>query len=132
MIKRLSTLFIAITASIHVLFFKIESLDFMTPKVLERFNLSSESAKYVEIWAFNQGFYNLFLALGLFYCIYKFYTKGIEKVVTLTYFLLVTIIAAAIVLLYSKPENYIGAMVQGIPALCSLIFFRLHLKEEKQ
>ena len=104
----------------------------MTPKVLERFHLNIESAKYVEIWAFNQGFYNLFLALGLFYCIYKSYTKGIAKVVTLTYFLLVTIIAAAFVLLYSKPENYIGAMVQGIPALCSLIFFSLHLKEEKR
>ena len=53
-------------ALIHVWFFVMESLWFMRPAVYRRFGLESEAeATVVRSFAFNQGFYNLFLAAGV-------------------------------------------------------------------
>lgn len=52
-------------AAIHVWFFVLESLLFMRPAVYRRFGLASEEeARVVRSFAYNQGFYNLFLAVG--------------------------------------------------------------------
>jgi len=52
-------------AAIHVWFFVLESLTFAHPTVWARFGLrSAEAAEAVRPMAFNQGFYNLFLATG--------------------------------------------------------------------
>jgi len=52
-------------AAIHVWFFVLESLTFARPTVWARFGLrSAEAAEAVRPMAFNQGFYNLFLATG--------------------------------------------------------------------
>ena len=59
--RSLAKIFIALTGIFHILFFKMESIDFMKPEVFERFGLTLESASYVRIWAFNQGFYNCLL-----------------------------------------------------------------------
>lgn len=49
----------------HVSFFLLESVWFMRPRTYGRFGLSStQQAALVRPFAFNQGFYNLFLALG--------------------------------------------------------------------
>src|SRR5436190_5323630 len=49
----------------HLLAFGMESLWFSRPQVHRRFGLSAEEARVVRPMAFNQGFYNLFLALGV-------------------------------------------------------------------
>ena len=55
-----------VAALIHVWFFVLESLQFDQPKVFGRFGITSaEDAAIVRPMAFNQGFYNLFLALGI-------------------------------------------------------------------
>jgi len=51
---------------IHVWIFLLESVWFSRPSVYGRFGLrTEEQAKTVHGFAFNQGFYNLFLALGV-------------------------------------------------------------------
>ena len=56
----------AIAAIVHVWFFGLESLLFERPTVFRRFGLrSAEDAAIVRPMAFNQGFYNLFLAAGI-------------------------------------------------------------------
>ena len=56
----------AAAALIHVWFFALESVLFSRPTVFRRFGLrSAEDAAIVRPMAFNQGFYNLFLALGI-------------------------------------------------------------------
>jgi putative membrane protein len=56
----------AIAALVHVWFFALESLLFERPSVFRRFGLrSDEDAAIVRPMAFNQGFYNLFLAAGI-------------------------------------------------------------------
>ena len=55
-----------VAAAIHVWFFVLESLIFARPTVWGRFGLpSAEAAETVRPMAFNQGFYNLFLAAGV-------------------------------------------------------------------
>ena len=55
-----------LAAAIHVWFFVVESLLFGRPGVAARFGLrTDEQIAAVRPMAFNQGFYNLFLAIGI-------------------------------------------------------------------
>ena len=54
-----------IAAAIHVFFWVLESLRFSRPETWRRFNVESQrDADLLRPMAFNQGFYNLFLAVG--------------------------------------------------------------------
>lgn len=119
--NNLASIFIFITAVLHCLFFKLESIDFMKTSVLKKFGLTKEEGIIVKIWAFNQGFYNLFLALGLFFSLFLLNTNQSEKGILLSSFILLTIISAGVVLLYSSPKSYPAALLQSLPALTALI-----------
>ena len=61
----LAQVFVGLAALLHVLFFVMESVLFMRPDVHRRFGLRTrEEAELVRPMAYNQGFYNLFLAIG--------------------------------------------------------------------
>ena len=54
-----------IASGIHVFFFVLESIRFRQPATWRRFNIESQrDADLMGPMAFNQGFYNLFLATG--------------------------------------------------------------------
>ena len=110
-----------IVALLHCLFFKLESLDFMKPKVLKRFGLDASSGEIAKIWAFNQGFYNLFLAFGLFFALYLFQVERIIEAQILAYFILWTIVGAGAVLFISSRNSRVAAMIQGLPALLGIV-----------
>ncbi|HEY6784033.1 MAG TPA: DUF1304 family protein, partial [Gemmatimonadales bacterium] len=55
-----------LAGAIHVLIFCMESLWWTAPGVQKRFRQTPEQAQATKLFAFNQGFYNLFLALGVF------------------------------------------------------------------
>src|SRR5262245_5179627 len=55
-----------LAGAVHVLIFCMESLSWTTANVYERFGQSRELAHATKLFAFNQGFYNLFLAIGTF------------------------------------------------------------------
>ena len=60
-----SQVFALLAALLHVFVFCMESLWFMQPKVHRRFGAQTlADAEARRLFAFNQGFYNLFLALG--------------------------------------------------------------------
>ncbi|HVQ22191.1 MAG TPA: DUF1304 domain-containing protein, partial [Candidatus Saccharimonadia bacterium] len=55
-----------VAALLHVGFFYLESIAFRRPTTWARFGIASqEQAEIVRPMAFNQGFYNLFLAVGV-------------------------------------------------------------------
>ncbi len=59
--------FAFIAAALHVYIFVLESITWTTPKTWRTFNVpSQEAANITRPLAYNQGFYNLFLALGAF------------------------------------------------------------------
>ncbi len=58
-------IFAGLASLLHVLFFKLESLDWRKPKTWKTFGLESQAdADTTASLAYNQGFYNLFLAVG--------------------------------------------------------------------
>ena len=108
-----------VAALIHVWFFAMESLWFMRPSVWRRFGLASEEhARIVETFAFNQGFYNLFLAVGA--------VAGLALVAmgdpvagrAIVLFACGSMIAAGIVLFRFNPR---GASLQAVPPLIAVL-----------
>ena len=102
---------------IHVFIFCMESLWWTTPQVRARFRQSLEQATTTRVLAFNQGFYNLFLALG---------ALGGLSLVPLGHpragFVLVSwnclfMLGAAIVLTMSARGMWRGAIIQGAAPL---------------
>lgn len=55
----------ALASALHVGFFYLESIAFSRPATYRRFLVKDDAeAAAIRPWAFNQGFYNLFLAVG--------------------------------------------------------------------
>jgi len=110
---------------IHVLIFCMESILWTTPAVYVRFRQSLERAEATKLLAFNQGFYNLFLALGTF--------AGLAAVVmghprvgwTLVYWNCAFMVGAALVLAASAPQLRRGAVIQGAAPLLFLVLATL-------
>ncbi|CAH0295451.1 hypothetical protein SRABI83_04343 [Arthrobacter sp. Bi83] len=62
-----SLVFALVAALLHVYIFTMESLTWARPATWKRFGVASQAdAETTKPLAYNQGFYNLFLALGAF------------------------------------------------------------------
>jgi putative membrane protein len=116
--------FAALAAALHVLIFCMESLWFMRPHIHKRFGAATrEDAEARRLFAFNQGFYNLFLALGVFVGLGLIHV-GANPVVgaTLVLFGCASMLGAAIVLLFSAGRRMLrAAAMQGIFPLLAWI-----------
>ena len=58
-------IFAAVAALLHVYIFTMESLTWTSSRTRATFGTTPEEAETTKLLAFNQGFYNLFLALGV-------------------------------------------------------------------
>jgi len=114
--------FIFITAFlsgiIHILFFVLESLLFTRPTIYKIFGISKNNVEVTRLLFFNQGFYNLFLAIGTFAGIYLYMEN---QGVALLVFTSSCMVGAALALLSSKRSMYRGAFLQGFLPLITLI-----------
>lgn len=113
--------FALIAALLHVLIFCMESLWFMRPQVYQRFGAQTlADAEARRLFAYNQGFYNLFLALGIFAGLALLHSGG-DAVVgrTLILFNCACMFGAGLVLLSSagKPMLRAAVMQALFPAL---------------
>lgn len=109
--------FAFIAAVIHVLFFCMESLWFMQPKVHKRFGAATTAdAETLRLFAFNQGFYNLFLAIGTFVGLVLLHLGGNVIVgQTLVLFNCACMLAAGVVLFFSAGRQKLpAAMIQSL------------------
>ena len=123
----ISIIFAAIAGLFHVLFFLMESIFWMNPKVHKSFGIKSvEEANQFKLSFFNQGFYNLFLAIGVFIGIYLGNphndigcVSAIGK--TLVLFCCTSMLAASAVLFVSKPGMLRGVFIQGLAPLIAIL-----------
>ena len=106
---------------IHVLIFCMESLWWTTPKVRGRFRQSPEQANATKLFAFNQGFYNLFLALGTFGGLALVLMGHRGYGLMLVTWSCLSMLGAAIVLVASAPQLRRGALIQGAAPLLFLV-----------
>ena len=113
----------AVAALVHVWFFALESLLFQRPTVFRRFGLrSAEDAAIVRPMAFNQGFYNLFLAIGI--------AVGLVLVATgsdavpgraIVLFACACMVGAGVVLVATNRRFLTAAAIQVGPPLVALL-----------
>jgi len=106
---------------IHVMIFCMESLWWTTPKVRARFRQRPEQAEATKLFALNQGFYNLFLGLGVFAGLTLVLAGHPVSGLTLATWSCLSMLGAAIVLAASAPQMQRGAIIQGTAPLIFLL-----------
>lgn len=111
---------------IHVMIFCMESLWWTTPKVRARFRQRPEQAEATKLFAFNQGFYNLFLGLGVFAGLTLVLAGHPVSGLTLATWSCLSMLGAAIVLAASAPQMQRGALIQGTAPLLFLLLAIVH------
>lgn len=117
----LAQVFAVIAALIHVLFFVMESIVFSRPKVWKRFGLKSQAdADVVKPMALNQGFYNLFLALGVLVGVALVHTDAVASGVAAVVFGCTCMVLAALVLVSSNRHFLKASLVQGMLPLLAI------------
>jgi putative membrane protein len=115
-------IFALLAAAIHVWFFVLESLLFARPNVAARFGLTSaEHIEAVRPMAFNQGFYNLFLAIGIAAGIAQIAAGAEVAGRSIVLFACLCMVWAGIVLLVTSPRLARAALIQLVPPLVAIV-----------
>jgi putative membrane protein len=116
----------ALAAAFHVFIFVLESVRWTEPATRKVFGVASEAdAETTKPLAFNQGFYNLFLAIAAFLGI-VLVLSGLTTVgLTLVFAGTGMMVAAALVLMLSNPKLARSAMMQGTLPLLAIIALAL-------
>ncbi len=110
-----------LAAAIHVLFFVMESLTFTRPETYRRFFVASQGdAEILRPWAFNQGFYNLFLAVGVVAGVVAVNAGQVEAGPALVLFACGSMAAAGMVLMATDRRFLRPALIQAVPPLIAL------------
>ena len=120
------TLFFAgFAAFVHIYIFCLESLMWSRPRTRKVFAMDEATSKANQLMAFNQGFYNLFLALGAVVglILYSGDLQSVGK--TLVVYTMACMVAAALVLFASAPKLSKAALIQGLPPFLALVGFFL-------
>ncbi|WP_315095015.1 DUF1304 domain-containing protein [uncultured Cellulomonas sp.] len=117
----LASVLAVLAALLHVLFFAYESVLFERPEVHARFRTRTEDVPAVQPWAYNQGFYNLFLAVGTLVGA-GLALAGQETVgLALVLFGCGSMLAAAIVLVVTDRRMVRAAATQGLFPLLAVV-----------
>jgi putative membrane protein len=119
--------FAALAALLHVYIFTMESLTWTSRRTRATFGTTPEEAETTKLLAFNQGFYNLFLAAVT--------TVGIIAIAlghnaigaALVFAGVGSMAAAAVVLLASAPDKARAALTQGLFPVITIVLLVIGL-----
>ncbi|WP_243075561.1 DUF1304 domain-containing protein [Microbacterium sp. SS28] len=129
MIPILATVFAGLAALLHVYIFVMESVQWTQPRIWKRFGVPDQAtADATKPMAYNQGFYNLFLAVGAIIGLALFWAGGPGTVAdvagrTLVLFSLASMVAAALVLITTGSKYLRPALIQGTLPLIGFVLF---------
>jgi len=123
------TVFVGIAALIHVYIFYLESIAWSKPTTWKAFGLRSQAeADTVQPMAFNQGYYNAFLAVGVIAGVIMLFTPGTQQAgYGITIFAALSMVLAATVLITSSPKLARAAVLQGAAPLVGIVLLVLSL-----
>ncbi|MFE6234505.1 DUF1304 domain-containing protein [Cellulosimicrobium sp. NPDC057862] len=110
-----------VAAAIHVYIFVMESLTWTSARTRATFGTSREEAEATKELAFNQGFYNLFLAVLVVLGILLYAADRQDVGLTLVVAGAGSMVAAGLVLILSSPSKARAALVQLVPPLLGVI-----------
>ena len=108
-----------LAAALHVFIFYIESFAWTT-RALSVFGMDRESAEATKEMAFNQGFYNLFLAIEAFAGMTVYFLASRPVGLTLVLFGVGSMLAAALLLFVTSPNKRSSAIKQGFLPLIAV------------
>lgn len=127
MLPIIATVTAALAALLHVYIFVMESIQWTQPRVWKRFGVvDQDAADTTRPMAYNQGFYNLFLAVGAIIGLTLFWVGEPGTVAdvagrTLLLFSLGSMTAAALVLITSGAKYLRPALIQGALPLVGFV-----------
>jgi len=125
MLLILGCVFAGLAALIHVYIFVLESVRWTHPSTRRVFGTSAEDAETTRPLAFNQGFYNLFLAIvtviGIVIAVAASVPVGLALMLAGTG----SMLAAALVLILSDRSKARAASVQGLFPLIAVVLLAL-------
>ena len=105
----------------HVGIWIMESLLFQRPAVYRIFRVRPEHVPVVQLWAFNQGWYNVFLGAGAIGGVVTLHVGDETVGRTLVLFCCACMVGAGLVLYISERRMWRGAMAQAGPPLVVLV-----------
>ena len=119
--------FVGLAALIHFYIFYLESIAWSKPRTWKTFGLRTQvDADTVRPMAYNQGYYNSFLAAGIIVGIVLIATPRLEQAgVALVLFSAVSMVFAATVLITSNPKLARAAVLQGAAPLVGSVLLVL-------
>lgn len=122
MILTIGCVFIGLAAAIHLYIFYLESIAWSKPKTWKTFGLRTQAeADTVKPMAYNQGYYNAFLALGAIAGIVLIASGLPQAGIALVIFAAGSMVLAATVLITSSPKLARAAVLQGAAPLIGIV-----------
>ncbi|GAA3591385.1 DUF1304 family protein [Klugiella xanthotipulae] len=124
----LITVSATLAAALHILIFYMESIAWTKPSVWKRFGIATqEEAETTSKIAFNQGFYNLFLAIGALLGVILYGSGVTGAGLALALFSVGSMLAASVVLVATGKKYIRAAAIQGTFPLITVVLLLLNL-----
>ena len=120
-------IFAALAALLHVYIFVMESFTWTTPRTRATFGTTAEEAETTKLLAFNQGFYNLFLAIVTVIGIIAVAMGHTAIGASLVFAGAGSMALAAVVLVASSPDKARAAATQGTFPLIAVVLLAIGL-----
>ncbi len=114
-------IFAGLAALLHVYIWVMESLTWTSARTRATFGITEEEAQATKELAFNQGFYNLFLAIITVVGIVIGGFGYDNAACALIFAGIGSMLAAAVVLLVSSPDKARAAITQGTLPLIAIV-----------
>ena len=119
--------FAALAALLHVYIFTMESLTWTSKRTRATFGTTAEEAETTKLLAFNQGFYNLFLAIVSGIGIAAMFTGHRDVGAALVFAGVGSMAAAAVVLVLSARDKARAAVTQGLFPVIAIVLLLIGL-----
>jgi putative membrane protein len=125
MLTATGLVFAALAALLHVYIFIMQSLTWTSARTRAAFGTTAEEAETTKLLAFNQGFYNLFLAIVTGIGIRAVAMGDTAVGAALVFAGVGSMAAAAVVLRVSAPDKARAALIQGTFPVIAIVLLVL-------
>lgn len=120
-VNAVAQIFAVLAGLLHVAVFGMESLLFRSAPVRGAFLVPDRAVEDIRLWAFNQGFYNLFLAAGAIGGVIAVHAGNVATGRAVALYCCAFMAACGVVLVVSERRLWRGALAQAVPPLVALV-----------
>ncbi|MCU1515189.1 MAG: rane protein [Microbacteriaceae bacterium] len=123
----IGTVFVVLAALFHIYVFFLESIAWTRPATWKVFGIrSQQDADTIKPMAFNQGFYNLFLTIGILVGV-ALLPSVFPAGIALMLMGAGSMVLAGLILLLSAPKSRRSALLQAVPPFIGIVLVVISL-----